>query len=51
MSAIKKLKENEVLKVVAPFIPAPMIEKTLSLEYKHRLVEQSKEEFWVYFKA
>ncbi|MFV0377254.1 MAG: DUF1858 domain-containing protein [Mangrovibacterium sp.] len=51
MAAIKKLKENELLKVVAPFIPAPMIEKTLSLDYKHWLVEHSKEEYWVYFKA
>lgn len=51
MAAIKKLHKNELLKVVAPFIPAPMIEKTLSLEYKHWLVEQSKEEYWVYFKA
>ena len=51
MSAIKKLNENELLKVVAPFIPAPLIDKTLSLEYKHWLVEQSKEEYWIYFKA
>lgn len=51
MAAIKKLKENELLKVVVPFIPAPMIEKTLSLDYKHWLVEHSKEEYWVYFKA
>lgn len=51
MSAIKNLKENESIKVIAPFIPAPMIEKTLSLEYEHYLVEQSTEEYWVYFKA
>ncbi len=50
ISAIKTLKENELLKVVAPFIPAPMIEKTLSLAYKHWLVKQSTEEYWVYFK-
>lgn len=50
MSAIKNLKENEVLKVVTPFIPAPMIEKTLSLEYQHWLVEKSQEEYWIYFK-
>jgi uncharacterized protein (DUF2249 family) len=49
LSSIKKLNQNEVLKVVAPFIPAPMIEKTLSLEYRHWLVEKSKEEYWVYF--
>ncbi len=51
MSSIKKLKENELLKVIVPFIPAPMIEKTLSLNYKHWVVEQSMEEYWVYFKA
>lgn len=51
MSAIKKLKNNELLKVVAPFIPAPLIEKTLSLGYKHWLVEQNTEEYWIYFKS
>ncbi len=51
MSAIKTLKHNELLKVIAPFIPAPMIEKTLSLGYKHWLIEQGKEEYWLYFKA
>lgn len=50
MSAIKLLKDNEIIKVVVPFIPAPMIEKTLSLDYKHWLCEQNTEEFWVYFK-
>lgn len=51
LSTIKKLKENEILKIIAPFIPAPMIEKTLSLKYKHWLTEQTKSEYWIYFKA
>jgi hypothetical protein len=48
-SSIKKPNKNEVLKLLAPVIPSPMIEKTLSLEYRHWLVEKSKEEYWVYF--
>lgn len=51
MSAIKKLNPNEVVKVIVPFIPAPMIEKASSLSYQHWLVEQSPDEYWVYFKA
>ncbi len=51
LSGIKKLKPGEMLKVVVPFIPAPMIEKTLSMGYEHWLQEQNSEEFWVYFKA
>jgi Domain of unknown function (DUF1858). len=51
MAAIKRLKDRELLKVIAPFIPAPMIEKTLSIGCQHWLVEQSFEEYWIYFKA
>ena len=32
LSAIKRLKENEILEIIAPFIPAPLLDKTLSLE-------------------
>jgi hypothetical protein len=49
LSAIKKLGSNEILKVVAPFIPAPLIEKSLSLGYKYWLNKKSEEEFFVYF--
>ncbi|MDC7218000.1 MAG: DUF1858 domain-containing protein [Spirochaetales bacterium] len=49
LAAIKKLKEKEILKVIAPFIPAPLIDKSLSLSYRHWLKQQQDEEFWVYF--
>lgn len=49
MAAIKKLKPNDILKVIAPFIPAPLIDKSLSMNYKHWLDKKSDEEFWVYF--
>jgi len=49
LSAIKKLKEKEILKVISPFIPAPLIEKSLSLGYQHWLEEISNEEYNIYF--
>lgn len=49
LAAIKKLKNNEIVKVIVPFVPAPMIEKTLSLGYQHWLQEKGNDEFWVYF--
>ncbi|QZT36534.1 DUF1858 domain-containing protein [Halosquirtibacter xylanolyticus] len=50
LSSIKRLKSNEMLKVIAPFIPAPIIDKTLSLQYEHWLVEKGHQEYWVFFK-
>lgn len=49
LSAIKNLSEEAILKVIVPFIPAPMIEKATSLNHKHWLVEQKDETFWLYF--
>ena len=49
LSAVKKLESNQILKVIAPFIPAPLIDKSLSLNYKHWLDKKSDEEYWVYF--
>ena len=49
MAAIKKLNENEILEIIAPFIPAPLIDKTQSLEYKHWLDKKGEGDFRVYF--
>jgi uncharacterized protein (DUF2249 family) len=49
LAAIKKLNENEILEIIAPFIPAPLLDKTLSLEYKHWLDKKSDSEYTVYF--
>lgn len=51
LSLLKKLDYGRILKVVAPFIPAPLIDKSLSLNYKHWLDKIGDEEFVVYFKA
>ncbi|QIA07557.1 DUF1858 domain-containing protein [Draconibacterium halophilum] len=49
MSAIKKLNENEILQVIAPFIPAPLIDKSLSMSYRHWLNKKDSEEYRVFF--
>jgi len=49
LAAIKKLGANEILEIIAPFIPAPLLDKTISLGYKHWLDRRSEEEFRVYF--
>jgi hypothetical protein len=49
LAAIKKLNENDILEIIAPFIPAPLLDKTLSLEYKHWLDKKSDSEYMVYF--
>lgn len=51
LSSVKKLETNKILKVIAPFIPAPLIDKSLSLDYKHWLDKKGEEEFWVFFKV
>jgi hypothetical protein len=48
LAAIKKLGDNEILEIVAPFIPAPLLDKTLSLGYKHWLDPRSEGEYRVY---
>ncbi|MCL3781306.1 DUF1858 domain-containing protein [Prolixibacteraceae bacterium JC049] len=50
LSAIKTLEGSKILLVKAPFIPAPLIDKALSLDYKHWIDKKSDEAYWVYFK-
>jgi hypothetical protein len=49
LSNLKKLKKNEILCVIAPFIPAPLIDKSRSLYFEHWLNKKTDEEFWIYF--
>ncbi len=49
LSAIKNLAEGQIVEVRAPFIPAPLLDKSLSLNYRHWLVKQSDTAFTVYF--
>ncbi len=49
LSALKKIKEGQILEISAPFIPAPLIDKALGLGYKYWISEVTEDEFLVYF--
>lgn len=49
LGALKRLSHYEVLEVVAPFVPAPLIDKASSLGYRHWLVKKGEGEFSIYF--
>jgi hypothetical protein len=50
LSSVKKLNKKEILKIIAPFLPAPLLDKTIGLGYKHWINEISEEKFYIYFK-
>jgi hypothetical protein len=50
LAAIKKLNEDEILEIIAPFVPAPLLDKTSGLGYKHWLDKKAEGEFGVYFR-
>jgi hypothetical protein len=50
LSALKKLKQGEILEINAPFIPAPLIDKAIGLGYDYWISEVAEDEFLVYFK-
>jgi hypothetical protein len=49
LAAIKNLNGDEILEIAASFIPAPLLDKTMSLNYKHWLDKKSDNSFMVYF--
>ena len=50
LSALKKLKEGEILEINAPFIPAPLIDKATGLDYDYWINETAEDKFSVFFK-
>ncbi|MCU0457395.1 MAG: DUF1858 domain-containing protein [Bacteroidales bacterium] len=51
MAALKKLQPGQIIEIIAPFIPAPLLDKSLSLNYKHWLEKKSETEYRVFFTA
>lgn len=49
LSAVKQLKAGDILEVIAPFVPAPLLDKSVSLGYRHWLVEEVSVGFKIYF--
>ncbi|HAJ98913.1 MAG TPA: hypothetical protein DCM62_02700 [Bacteroidales bacterium] len=50
ISDLIHLPDNSIYKVIAPFVPAPLIDKSLSLDFQHWLKKESEELYVVYFK-
>jgi hypothetical protein len=49
MADLKKLPEKSIYKLIAPFLPAPLIDKATSLEFKHWVIKEEDDLFVVYF--
>jgi hypothetical protein len=49
LAEVKKLHDDKILKMIAPFNPIPLIEKSISLGYKHWVDKISDEEFFIFF--
>jgi hypothetical protein len=50
LTRLKKLDDDEILDVEAPFIPAPLIDKAISLGYAHWLKLEAGGSCHIYFK-
>jgi len=49
MADLKKLPDNSIYKMIAPFLPAPLIDKASSLEVRHWVVKEKDDLFIIYF--
>lgn len=49
MADFKDMGKGSVYKLIAPFLPAPLIDKASSLGLKHWLVKENDESYLVYF--
>jgi hypothetical protein len=50
LSSIKKLDGDQILEVIAPFLPAPLLDKSVSLDYRHWVDKKGEGDFRVYFR-
>jgi hypothetical protein len=49
MADLKDLPQGSIYKLVAPFLPAPLIDKATSLNFEHWMVKQKEDTFIIYF--
>jgi uncharacterized protein (DUF2249 family) len=49
LADVKALKEGEIYSMIAPFLPAPLIEKAASLNARHWVDQVEDELFYIYF--
>lgn len=46
---LNSMPKGTIYKLIAPFLPAPLIDKATSLEVKHWMVKESDESYVIYF--
>lgn len=46
---LNKMQAGSIYKLIAPFLPAPLIDKASSLQAEHWIVKESEELFIIYF--
>jgi hypothetical protein len=46
---LNQLEKGAIYKLIAPFLPAPLIDKALSLDVKHWVVKENDESYLIYF--
>ncbi len=46
---LKKLGDNKIYKLIAPFLPIPLIDKASGLEFVHWIHQVNDELFYIYF--
>ena len=49
VSELKKLEDGLIYKIIAPFLPAPLIDKATSLGFHHWFVEDKENCFQIFF--
>ena len=49
MADLNQLPSGSIYKLIAPFLPAPLIDKATSLQIEHWLVKNDDEQYLVYF--
>jgi hypothetical protein len=49
MADLHNMKEGTIYKLTAPFLPAPLIDKAISMEISHWLKKEKEDLFYVYF--
>jgi hypothetical protein len=49
MSDLKNMQSNQIFRLVAPFLPAPLIDKASSLGADHWIVKENESKYVIYF--
>jgi hypothetical protein len=49
IAELQALDKGEIYRLIAPFLPAPLVDKASSLDFSHWVTQGDGEEFVIYF--